>query len=404
MFGLEEAHGQQHQLGLDDLGLALRHHQRAATVGIGLPVYLLHAHSSELSIAAEELQSVDVPPSRAAFLVRGGGLQRSRIARPRVGRVVGALHGARHDFYLRHAAASLTVRGADAVAACVAAAYHQDILSLGCDALLVSELDACQHAVLLRQQLKGKMNAPQLAPGSLEVACRRGARGNDVGIKRLVELRSAVGKNHILTISERYAFGLENVHSPVDDGFVEFEIGYSVAQKASCGFVLLVNRHAVAHQVEVAGSRQASRSGTHDSHALAVSPDVGARLYVCLAESSLGDGCFVLAVGGRLVVVKVQHTSLLAQCRTDAARKFGKGIGGAEQSVGPFPLASAQCLVPLGSLVAQRTSPVAERHTAVHAARSLLLALARVESLLHFAEVVYPVMHRTVASFLPAYL
>ena len=67
------------------------------------------------------------------------------------------------------------------------------------------------------------------------------------------------------------------------------------------------------------------------------------------------------------MVETVEHTCLLTQSRTDATSKLRKGVGGAQQSECRFPLALIQGIVPLRSLVAQRTSPVAERHSAIHA-------------------------------------
>ena len=56
LLGLEESHGQQHHLGLDDLGLAHGLHDGTAALGVGLPGYLLHLHAGELSVLAQELQ------------------------------------------------------------------------------------------------------------------------------------------------------------------------------------------------------------------------------------------------------------------------------------------------------------------------------------------------------------
>ena len=59
-----------------------------------------------------------------------------------------------------------------------------------------------------------------------------------------------------------------------------------------------------------------------------------------------------------------------------------------------------QGIVPFGCFVAQGTSPVAERHAAVHAAARLQLAFTRVECLLHLSEIVNTVVNRTVACLL----
>ena len=104
------------------------------------------------------------------------------------------------------------------------------------------------------------------------------------------------------------------------------------------------------------------------------------------------------------MVEAVQHTSLLAQCRTDATGEFWKGIGTIQQAVSQLPVALIQRIVPLRGFVAQRTSPVAKGHTAVHAARGLQLTFAGVERLLYLAKVVYSIVNRAVTSLLTMYL
>ena len=92
----------------------------------------------------------------------------------------------------------------------------------------------------------------------------------------------------------------------------------------------------------------------------------------------LNDGALVFTVGGRLVVHEVEDTGFLAESRTDAACELRKVVGGVEQAVSQFPVTLVEGVVPLRSLVAQRTSPVTEGHTAIHAARSLLSAVVAV--------------------------
>jgi hypothetical protein len=74
------------------------------------------------------------------------------------------------------------------------------------------------------------------------------------------------------------------------------------------------------------------------------------------------------------------------------------------QFVGQLPVTFIESVVPLWRLVAKWTSPVAERHAAVHAAARLFAALVRVERLLNLSEVVDPIVNRTVTGFLPMYL
>ena len=78
--------------------------------------------------------------------------------------------------------AALTVGGADAIAAGVAAAYHKHILALGGDPFFLAKLHPCQHAVLLREEFEGKVYALKGAAWGLKVAGGRGAGGDDNGV------------------------------------------------------------------------------------------------------------------------------------------------------------------------------------------------------------------------------
>ena len=201
-------------------------------------------------------------------------------------------------------------------------------------------------------------------------------------------------------VLEFYAFLLQQLDAAVDDGFVEFEVGDSVAEQSAGGFVLLEDSNLIAHEVQVVGSSEASRTGADDGHLLAVALDIGMRLDESFLEGHLCDGSLILAVGGGLVVKSVQHARLLAECRTDASRELWEGVGSVQQPIGQFPVTLKECIVPLWRFVAQRTGPVAERHAAVHAARGLQFAFAGVECLLDLAKVVDSIVNRTVARLL----
>jgi hypothetical protein len=114
---------------------------------------------------------------------------------------------------------------------------------------------------------------------------------------------------------------------------------------------------------------------------------VGGGLDVTFAEGGLDDGALVFAVGGRLVVEVVEEASLFAECRTDAAGELRERIGGRQEAVSQFPFALIKGVVPFGSFVAKRTSPVAEGHTTVHATTGLELAVVSAEGLFNLSEV-----------------
>ncbi len=89
---------------------------------------------------------------------------------------------------------------------------------------------------------------------------------------------------------------------------------------------------------------------------------------ITFAEGCFGNGRFILADGDGGVHAQFQHTALLAEGGTDTACEFRKIVGFVQYLVGFFPFAFVEGVLKFGLLVAQRTSPVAERNTAVHAA------------------------------------
>ena len=135
MLGLQEAHGEEDELGLDDLRLTLLDHYRTTTFRIWFPIDFLNFHTCQFAVLTEEFEGVDVPTSDASLLMRRGGLQRARPVRPRILRVVWSLDRTRHNLYLRNTLATLTVSSADAVGTSIATTYHEHILTLGTDEL-----------------------------------------------------------------------------------------------------------------------------------------------------------------------------------------------------------------------------------------------------------------------------
>ena len=263
------------------------------------------------------------------------------------------------------------------------------------------------------------MHTLQVASGDVEVASRRRTRADDISVEGTLLGRALhaqcsihVGNRQfsiglslrleVHAIFERDAFSLQKTDAAVDDTLIEFEVWNTIAEQSTGSLVLLEHGHRVAQLVERVGSSQTGRTSTDDSHLLTVAHR-HMRLDVALLEGVLHDGALVLAVGGRLVLHQVQDTSLFAECRTDAARELREGVRGVQQLVGQFPITLVEGVVPLRSLVAQRTSPVAESHTAVHTARSLLATVFFVQRLFHFAEVMNTVVEWSVSRLLAVY-
>ena len=399
MLGLQESHREKDEFGLDDFRLSLLHHQGTSAIGIGLPIDFLHPYACELPVLAEKLQGVDIPTTRASLFMRRGGLEGARPVGPGVLRVFRSLHGLGHDFYLRHTLAPLPMGCSDAVATGVAATNDQHIFAFGADEFVFAEFNAGKHAVLLAQQFEGEMNAVEFTAGDFQIPRGRRSRGDDHSIE-------PTGKGFIasncLTIVELDAFLLQQRDATVDDGLVELEVRDAVAEQSASSLILFEDGNHVTHLIERIGCSKSGRTGTNHSHRLSVSFG-HARLDIPLAEGCLHDGALVLAIGRRLMVEAVEHTGLLTQCRTDATRKLGERIGARQQPVSLFPVAFIQRVVPLRCFVSQRTSPMAEGNATIHATARLQLTFPGVERLLHLAEVVNPIVNRTVSCLLAVY-
>ena len=131
---------------------------------------------------------------------------------------------------------------------------------------------------------------------------------------------------NVHVIYKLYALLLHKADATVDNALVEFEVWYAIAQQTACGFVFLEDGDAIAFQVQSISSSQAGRTGSYDSHLLTIAFDVRTRLDIPLTKSTLRDGTLIFAVGSRLVIETVQHTSLLTECRADASRKLREWI------------------------------------------------------------------------------
>ena len=180
---LQESHGQQAELCLNDEGLALLHHDGTTALGVGFPVYFLHLHTRQSAVLTQELERIDVPATGAAFLVARGSLERAGKVGPGVLWVVRPLHWLGHNLYLRHALATLTMSGAYTVTSSITATDDQHVLAFGGDALVDRKLHACQHPVLLREQFEGEMHSLQFASRHFQVTGCWRASGDDAGIK-----------------------------------------------------------------------------------------------------------------------------------------------------------------------------------------------------------------------------
>ena len=384
---VHKAHRQQHQVGL--VGL----------LGAGdfdhLAVLELDVHggqASDLALLAGEFLGRDRELAHAAFLVAGAGAQLHRPVGPDHGLVL-LLGRLGHDFELRHALGAVAVAGAHAVAAGVATADHDHMLAVG--AQLALELVTGVDLVLLRQELHREMDAVQVATGHRQIARLFGAAGQQHRVKVLVQLRrrdgflGPVGDLAVLgqradhdAGAELHAFGLHLLDAAVDVGLLHLEVGDAIAQQAADAVVLFKQCDAVAGARQLLRCRHAGRAGTDHGDFLAGLELGRTRRDPAFAPGAVDDGVLDgLDADG--VAIDVQRAGGLAGCGADAAGEFGEVVGAAKQLERVLPVIGPTVvdqIVEIRNHVVHRATVVAERRSAVHAARALDLGLLVVQT------------------------
>ena len=212
------------------------------------------------------------------------------------------------------------------------------------------------------------MHALEFASGDIDIASLRCACRNDISIEALRQCSHI----DIGIIYEFHTFLLHDRDTAVDDLLLELEVWNAVAEQATSSCTTVEDCHLIALVVELVGCCQSCRTATYHSHLLAVALWMFDS-HESLHESTFGNGTFVLTVGHGLACGMIEHTRLLTQCRTYTSGELREIVGLLQYLICSFPLSSIESIVPFRILVAKRTSPVAERHTTVHTARSLLL-------------------------------
>lgn len=88
---------------------------------------------------------------------------------------------------------------------------------------------------------------------------------------------------------------------------------------------------------------------------------------------------------------------------TDAAGEFRKVAGLFQYLVSLFPLPFVEEVLPFGLFVTDGARPVAERYATIHATGCLAAAVAAVECLFYFAEIVDTIFDRPITCLLSMY-
>ena len=283
----------------------------------------------------------------------------------------------REQLEVDQAFAAVAKRRADAVGAGVAAADHDHVLVLRGNVVTVGEIRIEQAARVLRQKVHREVHAFEVAPRYRQVA-RNGRPGRQqhgvVFLRQFAHVDGAFGPVADVRVdAELHALLAHQVQAPIDDfHLVELHVGDAVGQKAADAVGALVDDGDVAGPVQLLRGGQPGGPGA--DHRDAPSGAERRRLGddPALLETPVGDGHLDVLDRDR-GVGDPQHAGAFTGRRAYPPGEFGKVVG-LVQAVERFaPLVPVDQVVPLRDQVVDRAAVVrlAERHSAIHAARAL---------------------------------
>ena len=380
----DKAHGQEHQISLDDL-LGAGNFGHLAV----LPLQAHRLHGSQLALFANEFFGADGEFTLAALFVAGRGAHLQRPVRPHQW-LVFLLRRHGHQLQLGHTHRTVAVGGAHAVRAGVATANDHHVLAISAN--LAFEFAVARHLVLLGQKLHRKVHALEFAAGHRQIARLLGTAGQQHGIKLghqrfrgdgfggpvgdLAVSTQAIFARHQHAGANLQAFGHQLRHTAVDVGLVQLEVRNAVAQQTAHLVILLKQGHVMPGAHQLLGSRQTCGARAHHSYFFARHRLGGLRFDPAFIPGTVNDGVLNrLDANGR--IVNVGHTGGFARCGADAARELGEVVGAVQHLDGIGPIALIDQIVEVWNDVVDGAAVVAKRGAAIHAAGTLNLGLLR---------------------------
>ncbi len=163
----------------------------------------------------------------------------------------------------------------------------------------------------------------------------------------------------------------------LNDRLFDLEVRDPEAHEAADRLIALEQHHAVASPAQLLGGRHARGAGADDRDRLA-----GLRLrrlgkHPALLPSTVDDRVLDLFDRDRVSLTDLEYARRLTRRRTQPAGELGEVVRGVQLLDRVLEAVAVDEVVPVGDQVAQRTTVVAERHTAVHAASALLAQLSK---------------------------
>ena len=287
------------------------------------------------------------------------------------------------------------MRGAQAVGAGVAAADDDHLLALGGDrrlAVVALDVIARGKAVGPRQVFHRLVDALEVTAGNRQIPARGRAAGQHHRVELLAQLLRGDVDTDVDPGTELGALGAHLLQTPVDVTLLHLELGDAVPQQSADAIVPLEHGDRVPRAGELLSSGQPGRPGTDNGNGLARQPIRRQRHHPALGEGVVDDLDLDLLDRDR-ILIDAQHARALTRRRTQPTGELGEIVGRVQPLDGVVPTAGAHLVVPLRDQVAQRTTVVTERDTAIHTAGGLLGERVVGEVLVDLFPVTQPQIH-----------
>jgi hypothetical protein len=351
LLGAEEAHGQQNEVGGENLLAAFDLlHIPAAGGGFG-PLDTDSLDALDVAFAVvDELFGHDAILARVLAHVGldfGVAVVDSVDTGPLWPWVVaGALRRRlREQLEVDDVLGTVTDGSTNAVVTSVTTTDDDNVLALGGDVGIVGQLRVEQRLGVLVQELHGEVDALEVAVGNGKVARNGGTSGDDhrvvVRLERLkgdIALADEAAGDVLDTLSSH------EVYTALNHVLVELHVGDTVHEQTTDTVGTLVNGDLVTRLVELVGGSETCRTGTNDSNSLAGAilgwgGDHPAHLETTVDNGTL-DG---LDADG--ILIDAKDTSALARSGADTTSKFGEVVGHEQtvESVLPLVLLGKKC-------------------------------------------------------------
>jgi hypothetical protein len=348
LLGAKESHGQEDEVGREDLLAALDLlHVPAAASGLG-PLNANGLNALDVALAVvDELLGHDAVLTRVLAHV---GLDLSvavvhtvdaRPLRPWV--VAGTLcRRLRKQLEVDDVLGTVANGSTNAVVTSVTTTNHDNVLALGGDVGIVGKLGVKQGLGVLVQKLHGKVNSLEVAVGNGKVTRHGGTSGDDHGVVFLLErVESDVALTNEAASDVLDALGGHEVNTALNDILVELHIGDTVHEQTTNTVRALVDSHLVTSLVELVGSGKTSRSGTDDGDSLTRAPLGRSRDHPAHLEATVDD-CALNGLDANGVLVDAEDASTLTGSRADTSSELREVVGHEQTVESVLPLVLLQ--------------------------------------------------------------